>query len=597
MNAWKRMIYRCSLGLTVSLVLLEQTAHAGTIGMVAGNAHVESFNADTDESLGGAELVGSSLFSSGDCAIRATATETIGYVATLSSQIYIVDLDVGPPEVIGTIPISNPGQDIVLTPDGNYLVVCSGIPFPLVSVIDVRTSAETSTFDLGLGTNCTSVDVCSDGSVLVTSDGTPDEMSTVRRLTINASGGLMDTGEELQFFARPSNVYCAPDAAAGVVLTGDDGHAVSFAVQGLVAVDTRPLSAVVGMSGAFDGTGGEFYARSSSGLEFEPGFVDAFGFAPMTGALSQAPLFTSELSIGGLAEPGTDQLPVHPDGTRLYVSQFTTVSVLDAATGGHVDEIATSRPRFSSLTGVCVATADVLPLPPANDDIQRATVVTEPLSFIDDIKTAAATTALDDPSCSGNGHTVWYTYTPTVSRRIEARTDGSDYLTTLSVYTGSPGALSQIACNDVFNQNSLVSWDAVAGETYYIMAGSIFDNPGGNLVFTVEPALAIDVTLNPSGSMFVGTGDARVTGTVTCTRPVDVSISGSLRQRAGRTIVEGPIDASVFCEGSATWSALVDDPDALFAGGPAAFQVDAHACDRECADDAATGTVRLRGGK
>jgi hypothetical protein len=46
---------------------------------------------------------------------------------------------------------------------------------------------------------------------------------------------------------------------------------------------------------------------------------------------------------------------------------------------------------------------------------------------------------------------------------IEANTFGSDYDTTLSVYTGSRGALTQIACNDDADLlQSLVRFNATA---------------------------------------------------------------------------------------------------------------------------------------
>src|SRR5882724_9172156 len=50
---------------------------------------------------------------------------------------------------------------------------------------------------------------------------------------------------------------------------------------------------------------------------------------------------------------------------------------------------------------------------PANDEIANATVITA-LPFTDGplTTTTTATTAPDDPSCAGNGHTVWYVVTP-----------------------------------------------------------------------------------------------------------------------------------------------------------------------------------------
>jgi hypothetical protein len=138
--------------------------------------------------------------------------------------------------------------------------------------------------------------------------------------------------------------------------------------------------------------------------------------------------------------------------------------------------------------------------PPANDDIDNATVVGG-LPFTDSISTADATTAGDDPSCNGNGHSVWYSFTPTRDLPVKADTSGSDYATSLSVYTGSRGALSQIACASAPAQ---VSFNASANTTYFFMVASAAGGPGGTLVFNVaqgppandEVTGAIPLTLN-----------------------------------------------------------------------------------------------------
>ena len=107
------------------------------------------------------------------------------------------------------------------------------------------------------------------------------------------------------------------------------------------------------------------------------------------------------------------------------------------------------RPRTMKLVvvtvvGLLLALVNVSPAlaQPANDDFDNATVVGA-LPFTDTIGTADATTAEDDPFCNGNEHSVWYAFTPTANTTIRADTVGSNYDTTLSVYTGSRGALSQ----------------------------------------------------------------------------------------------------------------------------------------------------------
>jgi hypothetical protein len=133
---------------------------------------------------------------------------------------------------------------------------------------------------------------------------------------------------------------------------------------------------------------------------------------------------------------------------------------------------------------------------PTNDDIAQATVITA-LPFTDGpLNTTGATTAPADPSCSGRSHTVWYVVTPTADLSMIVHTFGSDYDTTVSVYAGTPGTLTPLACTD----DTLVNWNlrslqsqvvfqAHAGTTYYIMVGSYDSGPGGRLLFwAVEPA-------------------------------------------------------------------------------------------------------------
>jgi len=123
---------------------------------------------------------------------------------------------------------------------------------------------------------------------------------------------------------------------------------------------------------------------------------------------------------------------------------------------------------------------------PANDEIGAATAIGS-LPFTDTLDTTEATTAADDPQCAGNGQTVWYTFTPSADIRLDANTFGSSYDTTISVYTGSPGALTQIACNDdSAGLQSQVIFDATGGQTYYIMAGSFFSASGGSLTLTLR---------------------------------------------------------------------------------------------------------------
>jgi PKD repeat protein len=122
--------------------------------------------------------------------------------------------------------------------------------------------------------------------------------------------------------------------------------------------------------------------------------------------------------------------------------------------------------------------------PPSNDNFADATLITN-LPFSEGIDTVGATTASDDPypSCNYYGTreaTVWYQFTPTNAQFVTASPAGSNYNTTLGVYTGSPGSLFELACS---LYNNPVSFLVEPGITYYIMVadrgGSPYPPPGG----------------------------------------------------------------------------------------------------------------------
>ena len=89
----------------------------------------------------------------------------------------------------------------------------------------------------------------------------------------------------------------------------------------------------------------------------------------------------------------------------------------------------------------------VIPPPPANDDFAAPLLIPSSSARYTQNVTNA-TSAPDDPWCLGSAQSVWYAFTPLTNMRLEANTFGSGYDTSLSIYTGSRGALNQIACND-----------------------------------------------------------------------------------------------------------------------------------------------------
>ena len=143
-----------------------------------------------------------------------------------------------------------------------------------------------------------------------------------------------------------------------------------------------------------------------------------------------------------------------------------------------------------SVAAIAVPAAAQAATAPPNDSFTAATVITSlPFSTTED--TSQATSDPSDPyGCSSNG-SVWFSFTPASDMRIEADTFGSDYNTVLSAWTGTQGALNQVACNGDYGgtSQSKITFAATAGTTYYFMAAAYsgYGQPaGGNLQFSVS---------------------------------------------------------------------------------------------------------------
>lgn len=255
---------------------------------------------------------------------------------------------------------------------------------------------------------------------------------------------------------------------------------------------------------------------------------------------------------------------------------------------------------------IAVASWLVLPsaamaVPPPNDDFDSATVISS-LPFTDSLNTTEATTASDDPDCFGNGPTVWYSFTPGSDiPYVDANTFGSDYDTTISVYTSTRRSLTQIACNDdTGSLQSQVVFQATSDVTYYIMVGAFASGPGGNLQLTVQEAPPPPVFLSLDDTGFVDRhGVASVSGRVSCNQPLGVSIGISLTQPVGaRFVIQGFGDTFVSCEPpSVPWKVSISGTNGRFAAGRAHVDADAFACDSEgfCTSDHKSADIRLRG--
>ena len=135
-----------------------------------------------------------------------------------------------------------------------------------------------------------------------------------------------------------------------------------------------------------------------------------------------------------------------------------------------------------------VAPSAAVAAPPANDDFDSATVIGS-FPFSDSLNTTEATTASDDPFCAGNGPTVWYSFTPPSDVSLDANTFGSDYDTTISVYTGSRDSLTEVACNDDVGRAAVTGHLERHRRADLLHQGRIvLRRPRGNLQLTLQEA-------------------------------------------------------------------------------------------------------------
>lgn len=254
-----------------------------------------------------------------------------------------------------------------------------------------------------------------------------------------------------------------------------------------------------------------------------------------------------------------------PRGAWGYVACAYSQQLRFDAVAGQTYYIMIGSPGNS---GSLTLSVNLLP-PPANDDVDNAIVIGS-LPLHDTRDASGATTASDDPFCGSRESSVWYSFTPTADTRIELDTTASNYYATISVWTGPRGSWGYVNCNNA----QRVRVDAIAGQTYYIMISTY--GTGGNLALSVTlapPPLAIQLNLDPTGSVRPTSGTATVQGTVTCNQSAYINGWGYVQQKIGQGLVQGYIYIGGSCDPSTpmAWtSTLYSQPVQEVGGGRAA---------------------------
>lgn len=126
-----------------------------------------------------------------------------------------------------------------------------------------------------------------------------------------------------------------------------------------------------------------------------------------------------------------------------------------------------------------------------NDEINNA-IPMGTLPFIYEQNTADATSDPGDPAPSCNAEaeqSVWFYLNPATSETLRFETAGSDFDTVLTIFTGTPGNLQEVACHDdlslLFNLTSRIDIYVGSGTPLYVMVSGGFLGTSGNLKLTV----------------------------------------------------------------------------------------------------------------
>jgi hypothetical protein len=194
-------------------------------------------------------------------------------------------------------------------------------------------------------------------------------------------------------------------------------------------------------------------------------------------------------------------------------------------------------------------------------------------------------------------HTVWYTVTPAASGWIQISTVGSAEGADGMLHVFDAG--ESIACG----ATQEVVFFGEAGVTYEVMVGTFPGPPGGALTISAspgDPPLTISITIDPSGTVRTKTGEATVSGTVTCSEPAFADISVFASQSGGRFVAEGSGFAGIECGPDPTaWSVAIPGETDKFQVGTISVGVDSSAF-TDAGEDAFThldGEVQLSPGK
>ncbi len=215
-----------------------------------------------------------------------------------------------------------------------------------------------------------------------------------------------------------------------------------------------------------------------------------------SGSAIDRPVMTVVASAGFHLAPGTYWLDWQVDGSLAsgpWAVPITMWGESSTGNGLQYDPTSTSWGEvLDSGTGTPQGFPFVIHGVPPHDLFANPRTVSN-LPYLDRVRTTSATTSPDDPiyPCpfvpNQGQKSVWYRYTTSATTPIVAHTKNSNYDTMLAVWRGTPGSLTNVACNDDSGGNlqSYLTFTARAGTTYYLQVSAYGMGGGGDLALSV----------------------------------------------------------------------------------------------------------------
>jgi hypothetical protein len=221
--------------------------------------------------------------------------------------------------------------------------------------------------------------------------------------------------------------------------------------------------------------------------------------------------------------------------------------------------------------------------PPVNDT-EAGAIEIGSLPFTHSMDTTEA--GADGPRFCTNRASVFYSFSTDTRMRVQVDLVGSEYDTTLGVYTRTDaGKVQPITCNDDrFGLAASVRFRADVGVTYFLIVGQCcgtgpVEDDGGPLVLRADRVSKVEVdgTLEfTGGTTDPDTGVATLFGTATCNELSVIQREGVLRQvREGLFLARGYFYVGAVCVpgAPAEWSVEVEtDTGIIFGPGTAVLR-------------------------